>query len=216
MAEPMFVFSLTKPDADALVKQVSRALETRTQLKSRKEHPTLWKATDKLNDYAQKGENAKKKRHVPWTGILCLVLGVFLFVPGLMAPREMTGALVIGALGIFAGLWSLKRQSPSKSKSRDPFDRPARQLLESLQGGAQVHFTEEGMTLLPRDVPPASVSYDKIELVVEAEDVYLLFLLRSTFVLQKADLTEGDANDFGNFLSSKVQLVPCIEQSLTE
>jgi S-adenosylmethionine:tRNA ribosyltransferase-isomerase len=59
-------------------------------------------------------------------GVLELALGLFLFIPGLMKPDELTGPLLIGAVGIVAGIFNLLN---IKKHRKAPFDRAAISLL---------------------------------------------------------------------------------------
>ncbi len=206
MDENGFLFLLTKPDVDKLLSQTALALETRVQAQARQKSPSLWKWTDRLSARS----TVKRRPASRWSGVLCLVLGVFLFVPGLLRPAELTLPLIVGAVGIAAGLCSLLRGRRGAGGS---FTRSARQLLEGLKAGAQVRLDESGLYLCPEGMEPVPVPFEKFELAVEAEDIFLLFFLNSVLLLQKKDLSEGDADALRALLAEKTTLLPALEKS---
>lgn len=111
---PIFSFQITALDSTTLCPQVSRALEKRTELLSRRKYPKMWELTDKLNSVEKVPqavrENRKKRR--AFLGILNWVFGVFLLMPALMDPQELLVPLLVGAAGYGAGivtLWRNKR-----------------------------------------------------------------------------------------------------------
>jgi hypothetical protein len=110
----IFSFQITPMDTAALRPQVSRALEKRTELLSRRKCPRMWELTDKLNSVEKVpqavGENRRERRG--FLGLLNWVLGVFLLMPGLMEPQKLIIPLVVGAAGFGTGvviLWKNKR-----------------------------------------------------------------------------------------------------------
>lgn len=113
--EKNFLFQITAMDREALLPQVSYALEKRTELDSRKKYPKLWKIADRLNGVEKVPEEARKKRRKT-TGFLSLIdwmLAVFALIPALVEPKELLLLLVVGTacLGIgIIGLWKTKRK----------------------------------------------------------------------------------------------------------
>ena len=55
-----FVFELTKYNDVSFKPQVSKALEKRTELVSRKEHPGMWTFVDKMNSKGKVSEEVLK------------------------------------------------------------------------------------------------------------------------------------------------------------
>ena len=106
MHSSLFCFSFHAFDTEALLPQVSRALETRTELVSREKVPGLWKVTDRLNDRPAPAESSPMRGRV--LGIVFLVLGLLLFLPSAMQPKELLGPLVGGAVAILWGLWRIR------------------------------------------------------------------------------------------------------------
>ena len=88
MTEYRFVLTPYDP---SLADELSRALEKRTELSSRKKDPGLWRQTDRLHAYNERTGNVGtgKGRKIFRTvlTIVLLLLGLFLLIPGLMDPK---------------------------------------------------------------------------------------------------------------------------------
>lgn len=84
------IMPATRPD---LKNQLARGLDLRTELKSRRKFPGLWKKTDEWNE--KNTDDALKRRKTKNTvfGIFFLLLGIFLLVPGLKTggPQRASG-----------------------------------------------------------------------------------------------------------------------------
>ena len=152
-----FVFKTSGYDSSELTAQVSRALEVRTELESRAKMPGMWRTIDKLNasERADAEELARRRRRSRVYGVLLLILGVLLLVPGVMAPGEMTLQLIAGCVGIVAGALCLRPRSTRSSNLHRQFERAARELLGKLREAPEtdVRFTDEGMELGEVKVP---------------------------------------------------------------
>lgn len=201
---------------DAAVVQVSQALRQRTELASRERLPGLWRLTDQLNERQQISESILKKRRIrtSFLSVLCASLSVFLLIPALMAPFDLTlviCSIVSISLGAF-NLWNLRRQTSGKNG----FEKPAAQLLDKLYAlpreiTIRIAFTDSEMlmeniaagTLQSQDAIP----YTEIETAFEAEDIYLLTYAGKGMVLPKRCMTAGTAAHFRDWLSSKTAFV---------
>lgn len=211
------VFEITAGQMDTLSResvlvQVSHALRQRTELASREKLPGLWKLTDQLNEHQKVPEEVLKRRRLraSFLSVLCVSLGVFLLIPALIAPLDLTlvvcSLLAIG-LGVFR-LWSLRRNRNGKNG----FEKPAAQLLEKLYAlpkeiTVRMTFTDSEMlleeidagTLQSQDAIPRT----ELEAAFEAEDIYLLTYAGKGLVLPKRCMTAGTAEQFRDWLSSK-------------
>lgn len=201
-----YKFNITPMDVDTLLPQVSRALEKRTELLSRERYPGLWKQTDKLTSQGHKNQRSPTRAKV--MGILCLLLGLFLFIPGMMKPKELLVPLIAGAFGIVVGLASLWR---NRKRKKNPFDGSAMKLLAgkaSVEPGRyQVLFSQQEMTMTNLDEHKGeSVPYSGLEYVIETKDIFLVTFGTRVSVLQKKDLFEGSLNGFRSLISSKVNI----------
>ena len=109
-----YEFQLSPYDGASLVPQVSCALEKRTESISREKYPKMWKITDHFNS-KKVSEIVLKRRRLRYRvyGILLIIMGAFLLIPGLMEPQELAVPLFAGILGLLLGvftLWSSKAQ----------------------------------------------------------------------------------------------------------
>ena len=199
-----FVFKTSGYDSSELTAQVSRALEVRTELESRAKMPGMWKAIDRLNASERAGEEelARRRKRGKVYGVLLLILGVLLLVPGVMAPGEMTLQLIAGCVGIVAGALCLLPRSTRSSNLQRQFERAARELLGKLREAPEtdVRFTDEGMELGEVKVP-----YSDFGCVIATEDIYLPVWGKQATVLLKRDL-DGDAAAFDEFLRGKTEV----------
>jgi len=195
-----YTFHTTTLDKQ-LLPQISAALEQHTQHISRVKYPKLWQYIDKRNSKHQLNRPRSK-----FLSIICLLLGLFLFIPGLMEPQELLIPLLVGAVAIGAGIGGLWR---SRKNRKNPFDKSAARLLQgkdtiSAENPVVVIFSEEGM-MLPADSEEAElVPYGNFERVIEAQDIFLFVFGERVMVLQKGDLTDSDVSGFSEFIARKV------------
>lgn len=197
-------FQITPYDTESLLQQVSKALEKRTEFVSRERYPSLWENIDKLN-VVSKGKRRSSLRSKIMS-IICLVLGVFLFVPGLMKPQELLVPLLVGAFAIVIGIVYLYIGRKGK---KNPFDKSARLLLMgkdtiSAKQSIMVSFSESGMEIRADDKESQHIPYSDFESMIETEDLFLFVHDTRITVLQKKDLTSNDITDFRNFISKNV------------
>jgi len=198
-----YTFAISGYDTARLLSQVSRALETRTQMLSRQKYPGMWKMTDGLNRSAGARQGNGRRK---FFSVLCLALGIFLFVPGLMKPQELQGPLFVGAVAIGAGIGGLCRGR----KKKDPFEKAARQLLagrDETDGSARVVFSDAGMCICGGG--EETVPYSDFEFFIEGEDVYLITFAGRVVLLQKKDLQQG-AEEFSAFIAEHTAITKSI------
>lgn len=197
-------FQITSYDIESLLPQVSKALEKRTEFVSRECYPGLWENIDKLNAVSKGKRRSSLRSKI--MSIICLVLGVFLFVPGLMKPQELLVPLLVGAFAIVIGIVYLYIGRKDK---KNPFDKSVRLLLMgkdtiSAKQSILVSFSESGMEIRADDKEPQHIPYSDFESMIETEDLFLFVHDTRITVLQKKDLTSNDITDFRNFISRNV------------
>ena len=207
MADKNFIFSMKPYDVEELAAQVAWMLEKRTELASRKRLPGLWKLTDKLNS-ASRAPEAELKRRAErrrrWGGLF-LVMGIFLFVPGIMKPQELTVPLIAGFLAIVLGLLYLRRDDRRKNS----YEKKAKRLLEHM------NFSMEGqkLRLIFYDTELAisgtgedkKISFTNMECALETSDLFGLVYENQIVVLQKQELLLGTVEEFAKQLEEKIQ-----------
>lgn len=100
-----FPFSLTSLDTEALLPQVSAALNQRAELHSRQKLPGLWKVTDRLSHGKPAAQDAghRRKNFRLLMGLLQWVLGLLLLVPGLMDLQALWVLLLVGVFAFSLG-----------------------------------------------------------------------------------------------------------------
>lgn len=197
-------FQITPYDTESLLQQVSKALEKRTEFVSRERYPGLWENIDKLNAVSKGKRRSSLRSKI--MSIICLVLGVFLFIPGLMKPQELLVPLLVGAFAIVIGIVYLYIGRKDK---KNPFDKSARLLLMgkdtiSAKQSIMVSFSESGMEIRADDKESQHIPYSDFESMIETEDLFLFVHDTRITVLQKKDLTSNDITDFRNFISKNV------------
>ena len=197
-------FQITPYDTESLLQQVSKALEKRTEFVSRECYPGLWENIDKLNAVSKGKRRSSLRSKI--MSIICLVLGVFLFIPGLMKPQELLVPLLVGAFAIVIGIVYLYIGRKDK---KNPFDKSVRLLLMgkdtiSAKQSIMVSFSESGMEIRADDKESQHIPYSDFESMIETEDLFLFVHDTRITVLQKKDLTSNDITDFRNFISKNV------------
>ncbi len=189
-----YCFRLTPYDRAALTPQLALALEKRTEALSRAKMPRLWARIDRLNEkHRGADKKAIRKARIRFRiyGILLLLLGLFLLIPGLLSPKELFVPMLIGIIAVLSGvfyLWIGRNQTNAR------YARAADKLLSSAENvpAAEVRFTPEGMT--PDGGQTAA--YSDFDFLIETDDLFVFTWSGHLTVLQKKDLISGDAAAF--------------------
>lgn len=197
-----YIFQITPYDTEILLPQVSKALEKRTELVSRQQCPGLWKQTDRFQAMAKGKTRSRLRTRV--MSVVCLALGIFLLVPGLMDPQELLVPLIVGVVAVGAGIGGLWT---SRKHRHNPFDKSAAILLNDLNGQltgkiCTMAFTDQGMTASAAGDFSETVPWQDISCAVETEDAFLLVHRDRAALLQKKDLSGGGAEAFRALLAS--------------
>lgn len=207
MADKNFIFSMKSYDADALSSQVAWMLNKRTELASRKRMPGLWKLTDKLNAAPRAPEaelKRRKERQRRWGGLF-LVMGIFLFVPGVMKPQELPGPLIAGFLAIVLGMIYLRRGDRKKNS----YEKKAKQLLEkmnaSMEGQKLRLIFYDAELVVCGAGEDKKISYANVECGLETKDLYGVIYDNQIVLLQKKELLLGNAEDLTKVLIEKTK-----------
>lgn len=209
MAAQNFIFSMKPYDIDAFSTQTGWMLEKRTELASRKKLPGLWKLTDKLNAVPRAPEAELKRRRESrrrWGGLL-LVMGIFLFVPGIMKPQELPVPLVAGFLAIVLGVLYLRKED----RKKNAYEKKAKKLLENMNPSME----SQKLRLVFGDAELAmsgagddkKIAYAGMECTLETEGLFGLIYDNQIVLLQKKELLLGTAEEFSKQLAEKTELV---------
>ncbi len=208
MADKNFIFSMKPYDTETLSAQVARMLEKRVELASRKKLPGLWKVTDKLNAAPRAPEAELKRRRESRRrfGGLLLVMGIFLFVPGIMKPQELPVPLVVGFLAIVLGVLYLRKEDRKKNS----YEKKAKKLLESMNASMEnqklrLIFGEKELAMSGAG-EDKKISYAGMECTLETADLFCLIYENRLVLLQKKELLLGTAEEFAKQLEEKTNV----------
>ena len=202
MADKNFIFSMKPYDVEVLAGQVAWMLEKRTELASRKRLPGLWKLTDKLNAVprAPEAELKRRRERRRWWGGLLLVMGIFLFVPGVMKPQELPGPLVAGLFAILMGVFYLRKDG----RKKNAYVKKAKQLLDKMNTSMEgqklrliFYETELAISGAGED---KRISYTDLECGLETADLFGLVYENQILILQKKEILLGEAEEFAKHL----------------
>ena len=202
MEQKEFLFRCRPLTGDGLLPQIAEALEKRTECVSREKFPDLWHCTDQLNEHRKKiGMTPKRQK---WADLILVILGVILFVPGVVKPRENLVLLLLGGAGILFGLGEFLR---CRRKPGSRFELAARHLLASrgliADDEVRVRFTEAGMTT-EEPQGSATLTYEELEYVLETPDTFLVTYQGKVLLLLKRDL-DGEPLELRAFLSQRTK-----------
>ncbi len=210
MENVLFRFELTAVDVAALLPQAAAALEKHTELKSRQKYPAMWARTDRARAAVRPRSQWPRKL----LSILCIAMGIFLLVPGLMQPKELAAPLFAGILGITSGIYGLTRrrmvQWLQKSQT-EQYKKAAARLLagkDALESSRYtVSFSPEQFTIADStDGDRLDIPYSQLECAIAAQDMYMLFYDGKAVLLPKRDLAMGSMAEFYAFISEKAFL----------
>ena len=208
MADKNFIFSMKPYDTETLSAQVAWMLERRVELASRKKLPGLWKVTDKLNAAPRAPEAELKRRRESRRrfGGLFLVMGIFLFVPGIMKPQELPVPLVVGFLAIVLGVFYLRKEDRKKNS----YEKKAKKLLASMNASMEnqklrLIFGETELTMSGAG-EDKKISYGAMECTLETADLFGLIYENQLVLLQKKELLLGKAEEVAKQLEEKTNV----------
>ena len=221
MAE--YLFELAPVRDERLVPQLAAALDKCEEMVSRKRVPGLWKRIDRLNGAQRAPEEVLRRRRTRrriYGGVL-IAAGLFLLIPALVPPRDLPGPLVVGALAVAWGLYSLLRRGGTGKtggggqRSRRRYEKEARLLMERLAGaqrtGMYVRFTDKEVAVEAAG-ERKTIAYGAFACAAETRELLLLRGEASGLVLQKRELTWGNWEAFRAFLTERgVTVAPAVE-----
>lgn len=209
-----FVFHISAYDDPALDGETVRLLTQRLEAGSREAVPGMWALTDKLNAYAAKGPGREKRRtRYRVYGVLLIALGIFVLVPGLTEP----GTPVLIGTGIFvilSGLlefWLVRERKPAAPPAS--CRKEAACLLEQRrsvdwslpENRTELRFDATGLSV-SAGKETQTIPYEDMTAIYAADRLWLLvYGAEQALLLQKKDLTAGDAEKFAAYLQEKIR-----------
>ena len=196
-------FQTSAYDVPLLLPEVEAALTKRVEAEGRRKLPGLWKTIDRISagkPTVTAGEMTRGRRvYRRIVGTVLLLVGLFLVIPGLVAPDELFGPLLVGLFAVGTAVYYLGSTRKNRAGTQR---KQAQKLLEDIAKAPSqpVVFTADGMELEGQ----APVPYESITFYTETPSGVLLnWADRATF-LQKRDLAEGEWTGFAALLREKL------------
>ena len=208
-------FVLTPYDP-SLADELSRALEKRTEMSSRKKYPGLWRHTDRLRAYNERAGSIGnwKGRRIFRTvmTVILLLLGLFLLILGLMDPENLKQPLIVGILAVSCALFRIVISVLNRrGRKRDPrYDAAAEKVFAKLRqfdtvNHPRVIFSEEGMRV-EDDESSSRFRLNTFDTMIETPSLFVMTYDGTVTALKKSDLTVADPADFCAWLR---KALPC-------
>ena len=139
---------------------------------------------------------------------MMLLLGALLILPELMRGREVSGSLLVGAIAVAWGIFTLIERD---RRVRVRPETPPERLLHDLGGrgrdGAHAIFLENELVLETSDGERMLFPYDGIVYALETDDLLFLTVGEWVVTLQKRELSLGGWTDFLDLLARKVPVI---------
>lgn len=208
-----FIFQVSALDKETLLPQISQALEKRVEIHSRQLMPKMWKQTDQANEKISEEEQKKRRLRNKITGIILIILGLAILIPGMVNQERNMVLIIAGAIAVVAGLFKLR--GGVKPPKKEKFDSAAEDFLDGqaesiAEESVQVCFSSEEMITVMgdlEDLDQDAVTFDQIEFVMETQDIFFVIYQRRGVVLQKKDLDVelGTLDEFRAFVNENIK-----------
>ena len=206
MGEIEFIFQVKEYDTEALLPQVSKALQRRLELRNQQLRPGKAVPAEMTEEQRKR---AKIKNII--VGIIWLVVGIYLLFSGIVKGEGGKWNVIIGAVAAFVGVKGLLPQR--KLPNTEKFEKAAQEFLDEHKGVAddkerQVCFSDEEMIVVTgalEDLDQEAIPYEDVEFAMETEDIFLLVHGGRGVLLQKSDLTLGTVEEFRDYIDSHVK-----------
>ena len=207
MGEIEFIFQVKEYDAEALLPQVSKALQRRLELRNQQLRPGQAAPAEMTEEQRRKA----RIRDII-IGIVWLIAGVCFLATSWGKFEESKWGLIIGVVAIFVGAKKLIPQR-RKQVNTEKFDKAAKEFLDGHKENLadvenQVCFSDEEMIIVTgalEDLEQEAVTYDEVEFAMETEDIFLLVHGGRGVMLQKKDISLGTVEEFRDYLAAHVK-----------
>ena len=187
-----YTFSVSSYDDPALEDEIALALDARSSLSFRK------RGAAPSPPHAPRQESPSKRKALKLAAIVLLVLGAaallcVMTLPQRPKPLQIAGFALLG-LGMILMPSGKPGQAHVTGKSRQKAQRLLAVLRQnSFMSGLNVTFDGEKMDIATKS-KTIEVPYEQIFSVIETEHIWFVSYGQAGVVLQKRDLTEGDAS----------------------
>ena len=206
-----YIFALRPLTDEWLLPQLEAMLARRPELEERTQTPQVWRAVELPSAPPQRPQDARTRRRrlrYRTLGVMMLLLGALLVIPELVA-REISGSLIVGAIALAWGIFTLAERDRRVAERVHP-ETPAQRLLNDLGGlgrdGAHAIFNDDELALETPDGERVQFSYSDLESVLETRDLLLLSDESRALTLQKRELSWGEWAEFRDFLAEKADI----------
>lgn len=196
-----FIF---KPEklSENLFYEISEVIAKRTEIFSRKKFPGLWEKTDALNAKNLSGPAIKRRKIFrKINGIICIAVGIFLFVPGLVKPQELFVPLIVGAFATVFGISAVIPRKTNAERYLKKAKKLAKAINSSLEPEDTVVFSEEGIF----ENGALLMKYEELETVIKNRSIFLVCDGKKTMILRKSDMVSGNPEEFKIFIEEKTK-----------
>lgn len=194
-----FIF---KPEklSENLFYEISEVIAKRTEIFSRRKLPGLWEKTDRLNE-KRLPEKAliRRRKFRRFYGIICIALGFFLFVPGLVKPDELFVPLVVGAVAMITGISAVIPRKTNAERYLKKAKKLAKAINSSLEKDDTVVFGDNGIF----ENGALLMKYEELENLIENRSIFLVCDGKKIMVLRKNDMVSGNPEEFKIFIEEK-------------
>lgn len=205
MGEIEFIFQVKDYDSDALLSQVSRALQRRMELRTQRVKPGQ-PDPSQMTEAQRKFQDRMKKI---W-GVVFLVLGFYFMYS---AGRNGSVLSMQGIIGIVAIVWGVSRLMPKRKVDPERYNKAAKEFLDGHKENLgdkehQICFSDEEMIIVTgavEELDQEAVTYGEVDFSMETEDIFLLVHGGHGVMLQKKDITLGTVEEFRAFLASHIR-----------
>ena len=187
-----YTFSVSSYDDPALEDEIALALDARSSLSFRK------RGAAPSPPHAPRQESPSKRKALKLAAIVLLVLGAAALLCVMTLPQrpkllQLAGFALLG-LGMILMPSGKPGQAHVTGKSRQKAQRLLAVLRQnSFMSGLNVTFDGEKMDIATKS-KTIEVPYEQIFSVIETEHIWFVSYGQAGVVLQKRDLTEGDAS----------------------
>ncbi|MBE6899414.1 MAG: hypothetical protein E7479_01935 [Ruminococcaceae bacterium] len=180
--------------------EISEAVAKRAEIFSRRKLPGLWEKTDRLNEN-RLPEKAliRRRKFRRFYGIICIALGFFLFVPGLVKPDELFVPLVVGAVAMITGISAVIPRKTNAERYLKKAKKLAKAINSSIEKDDTVVFGDSGIF----ENGALLMKYEELENLIENRSIFLVCGGTKIMVLRKTDMVSGNPEEFGIFIESK-------------
>lgn len=205
-----FNFILSKYDDTTFIPEISEVSEQLSVLTFKKKLPKIARWADKMHSRPKISYTNFKKGNigVKITGIILLLLGIIMFVPGIMEP-----SLFLTCVGLFdcmVGIFYLR--SSRRFYNTYTSNKPKINIISKASKKAAIamfneykQFPEDEIKIQFTNDETNTAIYDEIEHLFITKHLFVFINSKKIYALQKKDLETNNIDEFLTFITEKSQ-----------